>query len=176
MARYGREKIMKIIVCVDKCWGIGNKNQLLVHIPEDMRFFREKTVGNVIVMGRKTLESFPGGKPLNGRTNIILTRNYSYHVDGATVVHGQVELFREFEKYQSSQVFVIGGGNVYCQMLHFCDTAYITRIDASYEADTYFPNLDQNPEWYITEKSADLEYEGISYRFLCYKKRKSNDF
>lgn len=109
---------MNIIVAVDKNWAIGCNNKLLVSIPSDMKFFRETTTGNVVVMGRKTLESFPNGMPLKNRTNIVLTGNRDYQVKGAIVVHSMEELLEELKKYNSEQIYVIGGDSVYRQMLH----------------------------------------------------------
>ena len=137
---------MNLIAAVDSNWAIGNKNKLLASIPADMKFFRETTTGHVVVMGRKTLESFPNGMPLKNRTNIVLTSNRNYCVKDAVIVHTLKELLEELKKYDSEEIFVIGGGSVYQMMLPYCDTAYITKIDHAYEADTYFPNLDQDEE------------------------------
>ena len=138
---------MNIIVAVDSNWAIGKNNQLLVSIPADMKMFRQETTGKVVVMGRKTLESFPNGLPLKNRTNIVLTGNKNYKVNGATVVHTVDELLEEVKKYPSDQVYCIGGDSVYKLLLPYCDTAHVTRINFAYEADRYFPNLDEMPEW-----------------------------
>ena len=144
---------MNIIVAVDSNWAIGKNNQLLVSIPADMKMFRQETTGKVVVMGRKTLESFPNGLPLKNRTNIVLTGNKNYKVNGATVVHTVDELLEEVKKYPSDQVYCIGGDSVYKLLLPYCDTAHVTRINFAYEADRYFPNLDEMPEWKITATS-----------------------
>ena len=144
---------MNIIVAVDKNWAIGKDNKLLVSIPADMKMFRQETTGKVVVMGRKTLESFPGGLPLKNRTNIVLTGNKDFKVKDAIVVHTMEELLEEIKKYPSDQVYCIGGDSVYKQLLPYCDTAHITKIDFVYEADLYFPNLDEIPEWEITARS-----------------------
>ena len=123
---------MNLIAAVDENWAIGYQNKLLTSIPEDMKFFRETTTGKVVVMGRKTLESFPGKKPLKNRTNIILTKNPSYQVEGAVMVHDLDELHKELEKYNSEDIFVIGGESIYRQLLDECDTAYITKIEYQY--------------------------------------------
>lgn len=161
---------MNIIVAVDKNWAIGKDNKLLVSIPADMKFFRETTTNKVVVMGRKTLESFPGGQPLKKRTNIVLTSNKHYHVEGGTVVHNIEELLEELKKYNSEDIYVIGGDSVYRQMLPYCDTAHITKIDHAYEADSYFPNLDEMPEWKIVADSEEQTYFDLEYHFLLYKK------
>lgn len=161
---------MNIIVAVDKNWAIGKDNELLVSIPADMKFFRETTMNKVVVMGRKTLESFPGGQPLKKRTNIVLTKNQNYHVEGGTVVHNIEELLEELKKYNSEDIYVIGGDSIYHQMLPYCDTAHITKIDHAYEADSYFPNLDKMPEWRIEADSEEQTYFDLEYHFLLYKK------
>ena len=162
---------MKIIVAADKNWGIGRDNSLLISIPADMKFFRSTTMGKVVVMGRKTLESFPGGKPLQNRTNIVLTRNPEYKVKGATVVHSIEELLEELKAYDSNEVFVIGGDSVYAAMLDYCDTAYVTKIDFAYEADSWFPNLDEKEEWAVAEESEEQTYFDLEYKFMKYCKK-----
>ena len=119
---------MNLIAAVDKNWAIGYQNKLLTSIPEDMKFFRQTTTGKVVVMGRKTLESFPGKKPLKNRTNIVLTKNPSYQAEGAIVVHNEDELREELKKYDSNELYVIGGGSIYEMLIPYCDTAYITKI------------------------------------------------
>ena len=141
---------MNIIVAVDKNWAIGKDNKLLVSIPADMKMFRQETTGKVVVMGRKTLESFPNGLPLKNRTNIVLTGNKDYNVKDAIIVHTVEELLEEIKKYPSEEVYCIGGDSVYKQLLPYCDTAHVTKIDFAYEADSYFPNLDEMPEWKVT--------------------------
>ena len=133
---------MNIIVAVDKNWAIGNKGQLLVAIPADQKMFREETMGKVVVMGRKTLESLPGGQPLHGRTTIVLTHDKSYKVKGAAVCHDLNEALEELKKYPSEDIFICGGQGVYEQFLPYCNVAHVTYIDYAYEADTYFPNLE----------------------------------
>lgn len=162
---------MNLIVAVDKNWGIGVNNKLLVSIPADMKFFRTETSGKVVVMGRKTLESFPNGRPLANRTNIVLTRDKNYNAQGAVVVNDVPELLEELKKYPEEQIYVIGGGKVYKELLPYCDVAHVTKIDYEYEADTYFPNLDEQPEWQITESSGEQTYFDLEYEFLKYEKK-----
>ncbi|WP_310603857.1 dihydrofolate reductase [Anaerosporobacter sp.] len=162
---------MNIIVAVDKNWAIGNKNDLLVRIPADQRFFREETTGKVVIMGRKTLESFPQSKPLPNRMNIVITRKADYKVDGATVVGSIEEALELVKDYKSEDVFVIGGDSIYHQMLSYCDVAHITKIDYGYEADTYFPNLDEMPEWKITDQSDEQTYYDLEYWFIKYERQ-----
>lgn len=163
---------MNIIVAVDKNWAIGKNNKMMWSIPADMRFFREKTLTHVVVMGRKTLESFPGGLPLKNRTNIVLTGNLQYHAAGTVVVHTLEELLKKLKEYEGEEIFVIGGESVYRQLLPYCDTAYVTKIDHAYDADTYFPNLDEMPEWTMTEVSEEQTSFDLEYVFSKYEKKK----
>ncbi|WWR16683.1 dihydrofolate reductase [Lachnospiraceae bacterium JLR.KK008] len=162
---------MNIIAAVDNHWAIGNRNDLLVRIPNDQKFFREETMGKVIVLGRKTLETFPQGMPLQGRKNIILSTNRDYRVKNALVLHSLDELLDELENYRSQDIYVVGGASIYRQMLPYCDVAHITKIDRCYEADCYFPDLDQMPEWQITQDSEEQTYFDLEYLFQKYERR-----
>lgn len=163
---------MNLIVAVDKNWAIGKGNQLLVSIPQDMKFFRETTMGKVVVMGRKTLETFPGGQPLKKRTNIVLTRDKDYDVKDAIVVHTIEELLEELKNYESEGIFVIGGETVYRQLLPYCNLAHVTKINHAYEADTYFPNLDEMDDWEVTGVSDEQTYFDLEYEFVRYERVK----
>lgn len=165
---------MNLIVAVDKNWAIGYKNELLVRIPNDHKYFREVTTGKVVVLGRKTLETFPQGQPLKNRTNIILSRNKDYKVKDAIVVHSIDELMEELKKYNSEDVYIIGGESIYREMLPFCDVAHVTKIDHAYQADAYFPNLDEMNEWKITADSEEQTYFDIEYVFYKYEKTKES--
>ena len=162
---------MNIIVAVDENWAIGYRGDLLVRIPADHKMFRNETIGKVVVLGRKTMDTFPGGLPLAGRTNIVLTRNLEYQVKDAIVVHSVEELLAELKNYDTKDVYVIGGDSVYSQLLPYCDTAHVTKIDRSYEADTYFPNLDASGEWEITAESDEQSYFDTTYHFLKYERK-----
>ena len=161
---------MQLIAAVDNNWAIGNGTKLLVRIPEDQKFFRQMTMGHVVVLGRKTLDEFPGGKPLKGRTNIIMSRDQNYKVEGAVVVHSKEELFEELFKYDSDDIFIIGGESIYKMLYQYCNTAHITKIDYSYQADKYFPDLDKDSDWKITADSDEQTYFDLEYRFLKYKR------
>ena len=163
---------MNLIVAVDKNWAIGKDNKLLVSIPQDMKFFRETTMGKVVVMGRKTLESFPGGQPLKKRTNIVITRDQNYSVKDAIVVHSVEEALEELKNYNSEDIYVIGGDSIYRQMLPYCDVAHVTKINHAYEADTYFPNLDEKEEWIVTGVSDEQTYFNLEYEFVRYERVK----
>ncbi|MDY4207699.1 MAG: dihydrofolate reductase [Lachnospiraceae bacterium] len=161
---------MNIIVAVDKNWAIGKNNKLLVSIPQDMKFFRETTTGKVVVMGRKTLESFPGGQPLKKRVNIVLTSDKNYHVNGADIVHSIDALLEELKKYPAEDIYVIGGESIYRQLLPYCDKAYVTKIEHAYDADTFFPNLDEDPQWRMTKTSDEQTYFDLEYEFTIYER------
>lgn len=162
---------MNLIAAVDENWAIGNNNELLIRIPADHKFFRQETTGKVVVLGRKTLETFPQRMPLKNRTNIILSANREYRVKDAVVVHDMEELLEKLKQYDTKDVYVIGGESVYRQLLPYCDTAHITKIDHAYAADAYFPNLDEMPEWQITADSEEQTYFDITYHFLKYEKQ-----
>lgn len=162
---------MNMIVAVDANWAIGNKNQLLVRIPADMKMFRAETTGKVVVLGRKTLETFPNAKPLPQRQNIILSTNVNYKVEGAKVVHNIDELLEELKNYTSEEVYIIGGATVYEAMLPYVDTVHVTKIDHEYEADAFFPNLDKDPDWEITAESEEQVYFDITYAFVKYERK-----
>ena len=163
---------MNLIVAVDENWAIGYKNELLIRIPADMKMFRQETTGKVVVLGRKTLETFPGGQPLKNRTNIILSAKADYKVKDATVVHSVEELLEELKAYKEEDIYIIGGETVYRQLLPYCKVAHVTKIDRSYEADAYFPNLDEMPEWKITADSEEQTYFDLEFYFLKYERVK----
>ena len=162
---------MKAILSADRNWGIGYQNKLLVSIPSDMRFFREMTEGKVIVMGRKTLESFPNGLPLKKRINIVLTHDRSYQVKDAVIVHSKEELLKTLEQYDSENIYIIGGESIYRMMLPYCDTVFVTKIDRAFQADTFFPNLDEMEEWQMTEEGEEQTCFDLEFRFTKYERR-----
>lgn len=164
---------MNAIVAVDNNWAIGCKNRLLVRIPADHKNFRQETTGKVVVLGRKTLETFPQGMPLPNRTNIVLSRNPDYKVKGAVVAHDREELMQKLSKYPTEDIYIIGGESVYRMMLPECDVVHVTKIDHEYEADSYFPNLDQDEAWEITADSEEQTYFDLPYCFVKYERKKS---
>lgn len=163
---------MNLIVAVDENWAIGNKNELLIRIPADMKMFREETTGKVVVLGRKTLETFPNGQPLKNRTNIILSTKKDYQVKDAIVVHSIEELLEELKNYPQEDIYIIGGESVYRQMLPYCNVAHVTKIDRSYEADAFFPNLEEEGDWKITAESDEQSYFDTTYSFVKYERMK----
>lgn len=161
---------MKLIAAVDNNWAIGRNGRLLVSIPEDMELFRAETYGKVVIMGRKTLEGLKDRSGLTGRTNIVITSNKDYRPKDAVVCHSIEEALLEASKYDSNDIYVIGGGTIYEQLLDYCDEAHITKIDYEYDADTYFPNLDENPQWKIAASSHEKTYFDMVYEFVKYVK------
>ncbi len=159
---------MKAIVAVTSDWAIGKDNKLLLSIPEDMKFFRETTGGGTLIMGRKTLESFPGGNPLKGRINIVITRDADYVKEGAIIVHSPEEALSRAAEYTDRECFVIGGESIYRQMIGHCDMAYVTKAGVTADADAFFPDLDNDKSWKVSTCSEEKEYEGIRYRFVTY--------
>ena len=158
---------MNLIVAIDENNGIGKNNNLLAHIPEDMKFFKEKTIGNVVIMGRKTLESFPNKKPLPNRINIVITGDKEYKVDGAIIVNSVKDAI-ERAKDENKEIYVIGGASIYKQMLEFCDTLYVTKIFKSFNADTFFPKI--SDDWKVENLSEIKEYNNIKFQFKKYTK------
>lgn len=159
---------MIAIAAVSRNWGIGKDNQLLFSLPSDMKHFRQITTGGTVLMGRKTLESFPGGRPLPKRRNIVLT-SQEMEREGVEVVHSIQEMLDTVKTTPSDEVFVIGGGTVYEALLPYCDKALLTIVDAAPDADTFFPNLDANPFWEKSEISEPIAENGIMYRFVMYQ-------
>ena len=163
---------MKIIVCVDANWGIGYKNELLVRIPSDQKFFRETTTGKVVVMGRKTLESCPGGTPLKNRVNIVLSSSdKTSKVEDEIYVKTIDDCLEILKQYNEDDIYIIGGASIYKQFLPYCDTAYVTKVDREFSADTYFPNLDKDDEWEIVSESDEQTYFDNTFAFLTYKRK-----
>lgn len=159
---------MEVIVAVYDDWGIGRDGTQPVALSADRKFFRATTKGAMVIVGRRTIEDFPGQQPLPGRVNVALTRQ-NLVLPGFSVAHSPeeaVELAKNTEK-----CFVIGGGSVYAQMLSFCDTAYVTKVHVNPESDTFFPNLDEHPEWYLVETLRSGEENGIAYEMLLYQRR-----
>lgn len=162
---------MNMIAAVDRNWAIGKKGRLLVSIPNDQKHFRDETIGRVVVLGRRTLQTFPQGMPLQGRTNIILSRDPQFRVKGAEVVHSLEELRAGLKAYREEDVYCVGGESIYRQLLPWCNRVHITKIDRSYEADAWFPNLDKDPDWEITADSEEQTYFDIAYTFLRYERK-----
>ncbi len=166
---------MKAIVAVDKKWGIGKKNDLLFSLPEDMKYFREKTNGKVVCMGYNTLLSFPGSKPLKNRTSIVLAPEGVVR-DDCTIVYTLEQLSCELAKYDTNEVFVIGGAMFYRTMLPYCSEVLVTKVDADGGAEVFYENLDALPNWSCVEVGEPIETNGYTIRFTVYKNSKTKDF
>jgi len=165
---------MKILVSVDRNWGIGYKGELLQRIPEDMKFFKRMTMGKVVVMGRGTFESLPGKQPLKDRINIVLSKNLVWDDERVIICRTIEELLQELNKYPAEDVYNIGGESVFKQLFPYCTEAYITRIDHTYPADKYFFNIENLPDWKLESAGEWQNYEGIRYRFERYVRQQSS--
>lgn len=160
---------MRAIFCADEKWGIGKDNGLLFSLPKDMKFFRETTKGKVVVVGRKTLESFPGGQPLKGRVNIVLSSKEPK--EGTVGVKSLDALFELLKNYPEDEVFVIGGESVYNALLPYCSEVYVTKVAADGKADTFVPNLDEEEAFVLAAEGEPVEDNGYTLRFCTYKNR-----
>ncbi len=158
---------MKTIVAVDENWGIGKDGEQLIYISADLKRFKALTMGHPLILGRKTLATFPGGRPLKGRRNLILSRNPDFAPEGAEVYRDMDTLLANV----TEDAFVIGGASVYEALLDRCDTAYVTKLHAAWPADCWFPNLDENPDWYLDQEEEVQEENGIQYHYVTYRKR-----
>ncbi|MBS4959932.1 MAG: dihydrofolate reductase [Clostridiales bacterium] len=154
---------MTIIVAVDKNWAIGKDGDLLFRISEDLKQFREKTSGNVIVVGRKTLESFPNSKPLKNRVNIVLTNKKDFQMESAVVCHSVEEVLAVCGQYREKEIYIAGGASVYHEFLPFCEKAIVTTVEHVFEADTFMDCLDVHPDWALLETSEPMEDHGMVY-------------
>lgn len=161
---------MNLIVAVDRKWGIGRDNGLLAHLPNDLKYFKEHTLGKVVVMGRKTLESMPGSKALPKRTNIVLTGNRDYEAPGCVVVNSEEELFAVLGQYDTDDVWLIGGASMYNRYFGMCDKLFVTRIDADLDADTFIFDLDEDSSYIVSSQSEPQTENGITYRWLVYER------
>ena len=157
---------MNVIVVVDQNWAIGRGGDQLIYLSEDLKRFRALTTGHTVILGRKTLSTFPGGRPLKNRRNLILSTDQNYQVEGAKVYHSVEEL----RKAADEEAFVIGGASVYRQLLPWCTTAYVTKIHQAFPADCHFPNLDEMEDWEVESQSKPLEQDGVRYHYVCYRR------
>ena len=157
---------MNLIVAVDENWAIGKGRDQLVYIPEDLKRFKALTTGHPVILGRKTLATFPGGRPLKGRRNLILSRNPDFAPEGAEVYPDQETLLAQAPE----DSFVIGGESVYRALLDRCNTAYVTKVHQKYPADCWFPNLDQDPAWKLAQESEVLDHEGLAFHYATYQR------
>ena len=159
---------MEAIVAVYEDWGIGCCGTQPVALSVDRKFFREMTRGAMVIVGRRTVADFPGQKPLPGRVNVALTRQ-KCEIPGFTVANSPEEA--EDLAKTAERAMVIGGGSIYQQMLPLCDTAYVTKVHAKPESDTFFPNLDTDPAWVLAEVLQSGEENGVQYEMCLYKRK-----
>lgn len=171
---------MKLIVAVDREWGIGNKGDLLARVRADLLNFKKLTDGKVVILGTNTIATFPGGKALKNRINYVLNPSPDFKVEGARVVHSIEETVKRVRRFRKDDVFVIGGASIYRQFLPYCDTAYVTKFDKSFEKDVYFPNLDEDEDWECVEVGerqvsvAETDTEpNLGFYFTTYKRIKN---
>ena len=164
---------MNFIVAVDEQWNIGREGALLQPISEDLKFFKAKPMNKIVILGRKTLQTFPGAKPLKGRTNIILTRQEDFSAEEAIICHSYDQLFQKLHNYCSEDIFIIGGGEIYNKLIPYCELAYVTKIHKTYYADTSIMNLDQKPNWIIIKSEEKHHFkDDIYYSYLEYRNNK----
>ena len=166
---------MELIVAVDNGFGIGNKGELLCRVSDDLKNFRALSTGKTVILGSKTLSTFPGGRPLKNRRNIIMSRRPDYTVEGAEVAHSPSELLSMLGKDETA--VVIGGDSIYHLLLPYCDTAYVTKFDIDLEKDAFFPNLDEDEDWYVESESETFtaldtdSHPGMKWKIVTYKKK-----
>lgn len=162
---------MNLIVAADNKWGIGRDNGLLASIPTDMKYFREHTTDKVVVMGRRTLESMPGGKGLPKRINYVLTSDPEFRAERCIIVNSEDELWEELSKYDPDDVFLIGGATLYNKFYRLCDRLYVTKMDADLGADTFIVDFDRDPDFEVVSESEPVTENGITFRFVVYEKK-----
>lgn len=163
---------MNLIVSVDNQWGIGCEGDLLFYIPADLKYFKQKTIGQVVIMGHNTLKSLPKGQPLKDRVNVVLSRQPGLEIAGVTVCNSMASLWQVLASYPEKQAWVIGGSAIYNQLYQYCSQAFVTRIEAKGPADKFFPNLDQEENWRLAEASELIRHEDLAYRYLRYENEK----
>ena len=167
---------MELIVNVTENWGIGFENELLVRISADLQRFRALTTGKTVILGRKTLATFPGGRPLKNRVNIVLTHDRGFTCEGAEIAHSEQELFEKLRQYPSETLCVIGGASIYEALLDYCDVARITKTYVNLKADRFLPNLDAMDNWAISEQSEIYEENGVRFQFIDYVNKSPKQF
>ena len=163
--------MIRAIVHADKEWGIGKGNGMMFSLPKDMKFFRETTMNHVVVMGGNTLRSFPNAKPLKNRVNIVLSRGQVR--DDCVIVRSYGELFKAMKDHEDEEIYVIGGGEVYRELLPYCEEVLVTKVDAVGGAEVFFPNLDENPDFQCVDEGEPVDDNGLTIRFTRYKNLKT---
>ena len=159
---------MKMIVCVSQNYGIGKSGDLLFSLPPDMKLFRETTQGKVVIMGRSTLDSFPGGKALKNRVNVVLTRDEAFEREDTYVFHSKEEVLDFVSQYNSDDVYVIGGAQIYEMFRDVCDEAIVTKVRKEVACDTFFFDIDSDTAWKKETESDIMVHEGTEFTFCTY--------
>lgn len=159
---------MELIVAVDKNWGIGKGNDLLCHIPADLKHVKELTIGHALILGKKTLESLPGGNPLPDREHIVLCFPDEVIDKDVIVVNSIEEALKKASEF--SRTFVFGGESIYRAFLPYVDKAYVTKIDKAFDADRFFPNLDEDPNFKMTEEGEVMTHKDLNFTFTIYER------
>lgn len=159
---------MNLIVAVDQNWAIGNNGELLETIKGDLEYFKSKTIGKTIILGRETLKTFPKASPLKDRINIVLTKDTSLIIQNGIIVNSIEELLQETKKFNTEDIYVVGGASVYTQLLPYVSRAYVTKFNKEHPADKYFPNLDLSKSWILTQTSEILTENAVDYTFNIY--------
>ena len=159
---------MKMIVCVSENFGIGNGGNLLFSLPPDMKFFRETTLGKVVVMGRGTLDSFPGGKALKNRTNIVLTRDKDFEREDTLAFNSREDVLKYISRFDTDDVYIIGGAQIYELFRNDCNEALVTKVKKNVDCDAFFFDIDNDTQWTLVSESECMEHEGLSFSFLRY--------
>ena len=163
---------MNLIVNVSENWAIGRGNELLFHLSTDMKFFKSQTIEKTVVMGRKTLETFPGKNPIPKRKNIVLTTNPDFCAENVEIIHSIDELLKKIDLENSEDIYVIGGETIYRQLLPYCDTAFVTKVASTVnDADAFMVNLDDDENWEIADESETMNEKGYDFKFVTYKKK-----
>ncbi len=162
--------MIRAIVHADREWGIGRGNDMMFSLPKDMKFFRESTMGHTVVMGGKTLRSFPGQKPLKNRVNVVLSRGQV--CDECVLVRSYEELKKELKARENEEIYIIGGGELYKELLPYCHEALVTKVDAVGGAEVFFPNLDIHPDFICVDEGEPVEDNGYTVRFTRYQNQK----
>ncbi len=157
------------IVHADREWGIGKGNDMMFSLPKDMKFFRQTTINHTVVMGGKTLRSFPNQKPLKNRVNIVLTRGQV--CDECVVARSYEELFSLLKERENEEIYIIGGGEIYERLLPYCNEALVTKVDAVGGAEVFFPNLDAHPDFICVDEGVPVEDNGYTVRFTRYQNK-----
>lgn len=161
---------MNFIVAVASDYAIGKDNRLLFSLPSDLKYFKEKTLNKIVVMGEKTYKSLPK-RPLPNRINIVLSNDISFYDDNIIIVRDMGELFNELKNYNNDDIFIIGGASVYNQLMDYCKLAYITKVYKKVDADTFIDNVDNKTNWHVVSQSEMQTENNLDFQFIVYENK-----